>query len=333
MSRFTASTLLQYVDPSSVGLADEDVSAGVAEPFEQSAHPHDNIEFRRFALQPIVAANERRFGSEALFRMGREDVFTGDPDLASVIMLDNCLLYGLEEVIGGGAVFLNCTRETLMSGLLSLLPRSAVLEVLEWVEPDEEVLAVCRELKAAGYRIALDDFKSLENMEMFLDLADFIKVDFRHSGRRERACMLHGLKLTRAALIAEKIESEEEFQQAIEEGFTLFQGFWVAERMNHARESVPLDVIQCARILEALEDPGFDVNELAELVSLESGIECRLLRRANWASPAGEVIDLTRDALNVAGKADLEKIVTLAMAATPDEDARSGFEGLGTLVS
>ncbi len=155
-------------------------------------------EYRQFALQPIVGAREQAFGSEALFRTGWENTFSGEPDVASRMMLDNWLLYGFEEMIGGRSVFVNCTRDTLMSGFLSLLPRSAVLEIVESVRPDDEVLDVCWELKAAGYRFALDDFESVANMEDFLDLADFIKVDFRHSGRRERARLLHGLRLTRA---------------------------------------------------------------------------------------------------------------------------------------
>jgi EAL and modified HD-GYP domain-containing signal transduction protein len=200
-----------------------------------------------------------------------------------------------------------------LSGFLSLLPHSAVFEIPEAVNPDEEVLSVCRSLKAEGYRFALDDFESPENLERFLDLADFIKVDFRHSGRRKRARMLSDLKLTGATLIADKIESEEDFHLAIEEGFGLFQGCWVAESITYARNADPLDPIKCARILSKLEDPVFGVNELAELVNMESGIAFRLLRWATWASPPNLEINSTRDAFEVAGGADLKKIVKLAM--------------------
>ena len=160
---------------------------------ERNSRPHHEMvaeqtsESRQFALQPIVGTNKQPFGSEALFHAGWEDAYCGDPNITSRIMLDNWLLYGFEELSGGRAVFLNCTRETLMSGFLSLLPPSAVFEIPESVKPDDELLSVCRSLKAAGYRLALDDFESPESMEGFLDLADLIKVDFRHSGRRERA--------------------------------------------------------------------------------------------------------------------------------------------------
>lgn len=279
-------------------------------------------EFRQFALQPIVGPNMQLFGNEALFRAGWEDAFSGDPNITSRIMVDNWLLYGLEELSCGGAVFLNCTREILMSGILSLLPQSAVFAILESVKPDDELLSVCRSLKTAGYRFALDDFANPETMEKSLDLADFIKVDFRHSGRRERACMLRRLNLTCATLIAENIESEEEFREAVEEGFGLFQGHHCGERISFSKKRDALDVIHCTRILEALHETGFAANELAELINRESGIECRLIRAANWATPPNVVVNAVLDALEVVGKADVQRVVTLAMKAASEKAAK-----------
>lgn len=296
--------------------------------FERNPYPSDGtaaaqtFEFRQFTLQPIVGPKTQRFGSEALLCPGSEGPYRGDPNVASRIMLDNWLLYGFEELIGVRTVFLNCTRDTLLSGFLSLLPHSAVFEIPEAVKPDDEVLSVCKSLKAAGYRFALDDFESLENMEGFLDLVDFIKVDFQHSGRRKRACMLRDLKLTGATLIADRIESEEDFRQAVEEGFELFQGHWVGESTTYVKKADPPDPMKCTCIFGVLEEPVFAADEVAELVNRESGIECRLLRRANWASSPNLVINSTRKAFEVAGKADLQKIVTLAMTATSEVDLR-----------
>jgi c-di-GMP-related signal transduction protein len=291
-------------------------------------HPHQGFaavsssEFRQFALQPIVGPNRQIFGSEALFRAGWEDLFGGDPGVASRIMLDNWLLFGFDELLGRRPVSLNCTRDTLMSGLPALLPSSAILEIPEQVEPDEEALLACRSLKAAGYRIALDDFASPEKMEPFLELADFIKVDFHHSGRRERAGMLRRLKLTAATLIAEQIECEEDFRQAVEEGFALFQGHYAGEHTTYVKKRDALDSMNCTRILEALQEPDFSTEEVAELIDRESGIECRLLRRANWAAGAGQVINSTREAIETVGRADLQKIVTLAMRAAAEKGGK-----------
>jgi EAL and modified HD-GYP domain-containing signal transduction protein len=280
-------------------------------------------DFRQFFLQPIVGPNRQGFGSEALYRAGWEETSREDPSATSRLMLDNWLLYGFDELIGERTVFLKCARETLMSGLLSLLPHSAVFEIAESIRPDDEVLAVCRSLKAAGYRFALDDFKSPETMEEFLELADFIKVDFRHSGRRKRACMLRRLNLTGATLIAEEIESEEEFQQAVEEGFGLFQGHYFGERTTFVKKRDALDAIHCTRILEALQGPDFPVDELTELINQESGIECRLLRRANWVTPPSVAVNSIREALDLVEMADVRKLVMLAMTAASQRGAKS----------
>jgi c-di-GMP-related signal transduction protein len=277
-------------------------------------------ELRQFALQPIVGPDEQ--GVEALFRAGTRNVFSGDPDAASRVMLDNWLLFGFDELIGGRTVFLNCTRETLLSGYLSLLPHSAVLEILESVEPDEEVLSACRMLKAEGYRFALDDFESAENMEGFLDLTDFIKVDFRRFGRKERARVLRDVKGMGITLIAEKIESRDEFLRAADEGFELFQGYWVGQSMHYAKMTEPLNPIVCARIAGMLEERVLDVDELVELISEEPGLEHRLLRRANWLSPADVVVGSIPHALAIVETADLERMVTLAMLAAMESDLR-----------
>ena len=277
-------------------------------------------ELRQFALQPIVGPDEQ--GVEALFRAGRRGVFSGDPDAASRVMLDNWLLFGFDELIGGRTVFLNCTRETLLSGYLPLLPHSAVLEILESVEPEEEVLSACRALKADGYRIALDDFESADNMEGFLELADFIKVDFRTFGRKERARVLSGVASMGITLIAEKIESRDEFLRAADEGFELFQGYWVGQCMHFAKMTEPVDPIVCAQVAAMLEDRGSDVDELAELISSEPGLERRILRRANWVSQAEVPLDSVQDALEMVETADLERIVTLAMLAALETDLR-----------
>ena len=272
-------------------------------------------DFRQFALQPIVGPKEQRYGSEIVIRNEASDAEVG-------ILIDNLLLYGFEEPVDGRPVFLRCPRETLASDVLSLLPNWAVIEIAGSVKPDKELLLACRALKAAGYRFALGDFESLRETEAFLELADFIKVDFRHPGHRERACMLRDLNLTRAVLIADKIESEEEFHKAVGDGFGLFQGYWAGETVRYAKREHPLDPMKCTCIFGALEEPLFSTDGLVELVNLEPGIERRLLRRANWATPRNRVIQSTRDALEVVGKAGLQKIVTLAMMTESEEDMR-----------
>ena len=273
---------------------------------------------RQFEFQPIVGPNRQNYGVEMIFRAGWEDR-KGAAGAASRIMLDNCLLYGFDDLAPGRALFLTCTRETLLSGFLSLLPRSVVFQIPESVEADDEVVQACRSLKSEGYCLALDDFEALDAMDAFLGLVDFIKIDFQHEVRRTRASMLRRLRLTHAALIAMNVDSENDFQRAVEDGFELFQGACCGETVACAIKSDSLDPVNCMGILEALDWPDLSIGDLANLISQEPGIERRILRKAEWSVPMGEGIDSLQHALLLISAADVHRIVNLAIEAASEQ--------------
>ena len=134
---------------------------------------------RYIARQPIFDRDEKVFGYELFFRNGMENVFSSeDADAASRSTLDSSLLMGLDVLCDGRRAFLNCTRETLVRGLITLMPPSStVVEVLESVPPDAEVMSACQRLKEAGYLIALDDYVNNDPREAMAELADIMKVD------------------------------------------------------------------------------------------------------------------------------------------------------------
>ena len=279
---------------------------------------------RHYALEPILNASRKVVGREALYRSGWEDRFDGDPDSATRIMIDNWLLYGFKDASTRTLTFLNCTRDALLSGWLTLLPKWAVLEVLETVEPDREVVKACRQLKKLGYLISLDDFESTEKMEELVELADFIKIDFRNTTIDERSRLLRKLRESKAKLIAEKVETEAEFLMAKWEGFQLFQGYYFREKASFAMTRDAFHEENCLRLLETLGQPGFAIGKLADLVCLDPGIGCRLLRMANWTSEESKPVNSLRDALKLVGKSEFRKVVLLAMLA----DAGS-WDGVG----
>ena len=191
------------------------------------------------ALQPIFNRRGKIFGYETLARSGWNNRFDGDSDAATRMMVENWTRHRLDRVTEGLPVFLNCTREALVDGILTQLPRTTVLELLETIVPDDEILSACRKMKALGFKIALDDFQFSERMRDFIDLADYIKVDFRISDKEERKEIFRRLRKRRVILIAEKIETIEEFESAIEEGFQLFQGYYLGYPRVYSKRKFP----------------------------------------------------------------------------------------------
>ncbi len=144
-----------------------------------AALPEQQCGLRYVARQPVMDRRNRVHGYELLFRSGPEAAFRGNGDLATRTMLDNTVMFGLERLTGGLPAFVNCTRESLTEDLVSILPSSmTVLEILEDIEPTPSLIEACKNLKSAGFRLALDDFTWRPGVESLVEIADYIKVDF-----------------------------------------------------------------------------------------------------------------------------------------------------------
>jgi len=142
------------------------------------------------ARQPIFNTKQQLFAYELLYRSSRENAFDGaDSTQATSHVISNSLLtIGLERLVHGRRAFINFDRNMLLNGYAAVLPRqTVVVEILENVEPDDEVIAVARQLKQQGYSLALDDFSCADGYDELLKLVDIVKVDLRLTSPELRA--------------------------------------------------------------------------------------------------------------------------------------------------
>ncbi|MGO9340515.1 MAG: EAL and HDOD domain-containing protein [Terracidiphilus sp.] len=270
---------------------------------------------RYVARQPILDTRGRLHAYELLFRAGPEVVFRGDGDMATRTMLDNTVMFGLEKLTGGLPAFVNCTRESLTGDLVRVLPPSlTVLEILETLEPTPDLIEACRKLKCAGFRLALDDFIWHEKFEPLVKLADYIKVDFSLTGPAERKLLLQRLRGVKVALLAEKVETPEEYQQAQDEGFTLFQGYFFCRPTLLENRKVPANRLSQFEILRMMRSDDLDFRELTRLVKRDASLTYRLLRLVNslMCAMRHEVTSI-QSALLAVGEKSFRRIATLAI--------------------
>ncbi len=269
---------------------------------------------RFLGRQPILDAERRLFGYELLYRAEKTDHFTGDPEHATREVIDHWLL--LIPDSGRTASFVNCTRKSLVEGLVTLLPGSStVLEILENIEPDPALIDCCLTLKKQGYRFALDGFLAQSSRAPFLNFADFIKIDFQtadHDQRQEVYRMAAG---SGARLLAEKVETDIQYRIAISEGCTLFQGYFFSQPVLLASHSVPQNYFVYLKLLAALHRDPTDLRKLEKLISADVSLCYRVLRLANSAlqGHAG-IVSTIREALLMVGDDAVRKMVTVAMA-------------------
>ena len=238
------------------------------------------------ARQPIFDAEQNVFAYELLFRTGMEDFFNFDDSdqAASSVIVDSFLLFGLETLTGGQKAFINCTREMLVKGYMALLPKEqVVVEILETVEPDEEIIGACLRLKRAGYLLALDDFVYEDKYEPLLELADIIKVDFQATEAAGRKSLVERMAPRGVKLLAEKVESKQEFEQAVEMGYDYFQGYFFSRPQILSGQDVPGYKLNYLRVLQAVNRPEVNLREIENVIKQDVSLTYKLLRYLNSA--------------------------------------------------
>lgn len=269
------------------------------------------------ARQTIFDRNRKEYGYELLFRStGESTSFDGtDAAAATTGVLANSLLsVGLDHLLDGKKAFVNFDRTLLLGGLHEILPPEIlVIEVLETVVPDADVLAACRQLGEQGYSIALDDFVPGPQTDPFTPLAKIIKVDVRSTSKPEQQRLIEAYKPRGIALLAEKVETVEEYEWARSAGYELFQGHFFARPVIVRGRQIPSVKLACLKLLSMMQEPDLDFQKLEKLVSADVSLAFKLLRFANSAMYArsGTVHSIDH-ALVLVGEEGVRRWVALA---------------------
>lgn len=267
------------------------------------------------ARQPIFDAQQNLFAYELLFRMGQENRYQAiDGDQAtSEVIFRSFYSIGMEAMTGGKRAFINFTENLLKSEVALLLPKdSLVIELLETVEPTDEIVEACRKLKQAGYILALDDFIFEPKFAPLLDLADIVKVDFRLTQGDERRRVIEQVGRRKIEFLAEKVESRQEFEEAIGMGYSYFQGYFFSKPTVMRGKDIPIARINQVKVLEQLTRSQIDFDEIEKVIMYDVALAYHLLRFINSAAfGLKNEIQSVRHALVMLGHKELIKWISL----------------------
>jgi EAL and modified HD-GYP domain-containing signal transduction protein len=290
-------------------------------------------ELRYVARQPILDIHGNAQGYELLFWNVREPITRSNSELATRTMLDNTVVFGLEELARGLPAFVNCTVESLTEELVQVLPPSmTVLELSSGAEPTPSLLAACRKLKALGFRLALTDFSANTESRPLADLADYIKVDIHKVDALERANLLRWLAGSTASLVAQNVETQQQYGQVCKEGFDLFQGYYFCRPEPLESHKIPGNRLVHLEILEDLQNDPVDLQRLSQLVMCDASLTYRLLRLVNSPICAmRQEVTSIQTALMLVGEASFRRVAMLAIASDfstdqPAEILRMAYE-------
>lgn len=238
------------------------------------------------ARQPIFDRNRDVIAYELLFRSaGGSPVPVAEYEKAALdVIRDIFFVFGLDQLTGGKKAFINLSRRALVEEQVTIFPPDAVVvEILENIEPDAEVIAACAKLKDAGYTLALDDFIYRPAMDPLIGLADYIKVDFKQTMGGQRREMVQQFGSGGIKLLAEKVETQEEFREALDCGYLFFQGYFICEPELISRKEIPGFKVNYLRIMREVNQPQIDLDKLEQIIKQDLSLSYKLLRYLNSA--------------------------------------------------
>lgn len=268
------------------------------------------------ARQPIYNTEHQIYGYEFLYRDSDTNSFNPaiDGSTATRTLISNLINeFGVEAMTNGRYAFVNFTKELLMTNFPFLLDRDRfIIEILENVSLDDTMLKQLKKLKTGSYKIALDDYTGGAENEQFESI-EILKVDFMATTPQERQdiALLHK---GRRVLLAEKIETEAEYNSAVEMGYTLFQGYYFSRPVPFSKPVTQITSTTCNILWEEMQRPVPSFDKLADIISKDVDLMYKFLTKANtMAYYRGARVTDIRQAIMRMGLAEIRRWVIMIL--------------------
>ncbi|MDC5822665.1 HDOD domain-containing protein [Vibrio europaeus] len=282
------------------------------------------------ARQPILNRDKQTVGYELLFRDGPQNTFPEiDPEHATSRLLSDHFLSTHYETLGDKLGFVNFPYQSLLNKVPTLFPAdNLVVEILEDCPPTKELLDVVKEMSAAGYKIALDDFIPSKEWRAFLPYISIIKFDIRQVPIEKARNFILRLVGTNIKFLAEKVETYQEFEQSKQAGFEYFQGYFFSKPEMITRKSLEPSFMTVIQLLTEISKQDMDYESIESLISKDVTLSYKLLTFVNSSSIVQTKIQSFKQALVYLGEDKLRKFISLVSLASSQESKPDYLYGL-----
>jgi EAL and modified HD-GYP domain-containing signal transduction protein len=270
------------------------------------------------ARQPIFRGNGDVVGYELLYRRVSADIAAGKGH-HGVVSADvhSFIKIGLDQLTSGRSAFLKFTREMLLARAYTLMPPSSVVvELLESVEPDDEVETICEEMVGAGYQFALDDFVWRPNYRRLLELASIVKIHVLNQPAAKLDEVAQRLAPYDVQLLAERVETADVRAMCAGLGYELFQGHYFARPKLVAKRTIERDEAMIVQAMNVMRDDRASDAEAETVISADLGLTNKLLRMVHSAARGERGIESIRHAVQLSGRIELSKCLALLLVSS-----------------
>lgn len=276
------------------------------------------------ARQPIFDIYKKVIGYELLYRSDREfNCFNQiNGDIATSTVISNGINMNLSTLSNNKKVFINFTEKLLYDEVATLLPKELlVIEILENIIPNEHLINKCRKLKENGYILALDDFIYNKKYLPLIEISNILKVDFLKTSIKDKISLVRNFSSYDRKLLAEKIETNEDFEIAKKMGYTLFQGYFFCKPEIIASKKISPVKLNYIRLIRSVYQCEPNFNYIANIIKKDMSLTYELLRLINCLKfYRGNKITSINHAVSLLGLEEIKKWVSLLSLRIIGED-------------
>lgn len=279
------------------------------------------------ARQGIYDRNSDVVAYELLYRNSNENTFPihVNQGYSTIKLMSNIAMVGIYEITNGRKAFINYPEEIIKNGLTTIFSKEKiVIEVLETVELTDDIIKNLKNLKTLGYEIALDDVVNEERLDGFMDIIDIIKIDFKQTTPEDRKRIVEKIQENNIMLLAEKIETQEEYKEAYENGYDYFQGYYFNKPLLLKDKDMRVNRRIYSMIMLELMKDDFDIDYIENIIKSDMTLSFKLLKFLNCGY-FGFLAPITsiRHAIALIGKKELRRWTLLIAVSEISDDEES----------
>ncbi len=278
--------------------------------------------------QPIVDAQRQLVAYELLFRSSQNNVArVSDDFMATTAVIRHAFVdLGVGEVLGDRLGFINVNETLLMDDMVDILPRDkVVLEILETVQVSPPLLARLAELRRRGFKLAMDDVIALDdNCRALMDYVDIIKIDLVALSLMQLRELVAALSGFKGILLAEKVDTVEQFELCRELGIQWFQGYFFARPTVLTTRKANASQFALLNLMGLIMSDA-DIDELVKALKTAPDMVLTLMKLSSTAGVSrSKPVSSLQEAIMVLGRAKIKRWTMLLMFAGGEQsgDAR-----------
>lgn len=251
------------------------------------------------ARQPIFNKSLKVYGYELLFR---GETTSAGFDASSGQQATHAVLAGFYEngmraITDDKVAFINFgsfIKDINIEKIFS--PEHIVIEILEDTVCDDDLKATLCRLRELGYNIALDDFVDDIKAYDLVEFATLIKFDLLQTPVSDLHEQVKEAHRRGIFCLAEKVENEEQFDQAKQAGFDFYQGYFFSRPkiVGGRREHIKSSAKMYQQILDELHADEPSLRRVSDLIKVNVDISYKLMRMMRNRSDEVDVSTIQR---------------------------------------